>query len=167
MSILARNKQIINFTDVHIRLAAMSDAVILWQWANDPVTRMNSLNRKPIPWEVHEGWYAKKLTSPDCRVWIMELAKMAIAQIRYDRVSADTAQISLSVAPRMRGRGVGTLILTMTLPMVTRELRVKWVQGIVVTENKASQRAFEKAFFKITKRQLIDNRECLVFQRCA
>jgi RimJ/RimL family protein N-acetyltransferase len=128
---------------------------------------MNSFNSKAIPWDVHEGWYAKKLTSPDCRVWIMELGRMPIGQIRYERISADTAEISLSVAPLMRGRGLGTLLLNMTLPMAAGELRVKWVRGIALSGNKASQRAFVKASFTMTERQLIDNRECLVFQRRA
>jgi RimJ/RimL family protein N-acetyltransferase len=151
--------------DIRIRRAAADDAELLWQWANEPVTRANSLNSKPISWDVHQGWYAQKLRSKDCRLWIMEYKELPIAQIRYDRISADAAQISLSVARQMRGRGLGTLLLKLTLPMAAGELRVSWLRAVAVCENKASQRAFEKASFTLAERQLIDNRECLVFQR--
>jgi RimJ/RimL family protein N-acetyltransferase len=159
------DKHIDNVADVNIRLAAISDALLLWRWANDPVTRTNSFNSQPISWDVHQSWYANKLKAPDCRIWIMELGRMPIAQIRYDRISADMAQISFSVAPLMRGRGLGTLLLEMTLPMAAGELRVKWVRGVALRENKASQRAFAKASFTMTEPQLIDSRECLLFQR--
>ena len=95
----------------------------------------------------------------------MERGELPIAQIRYDRISADTAEISLSVASLMRGKGMGNLLLEMTWPMAAGDLRVKWARGVALSENKASQRAFEKASFIIAERELIDNRECLVFQR--
>jgi RimJ/RimL family protein N-acetyltransferase len=165
MSSLAQKEPIDHPADIRIRHAAMADASLLWQWANDLVTRANSLNSEPIPWAVHQNWYAKKLASKDCRLWIMERGEFPVGQIRYDRISADGAEISLSVAPPMRGRGLGTLLLKMTLPLVACELGVNWVRGIALCENTASHRAFEKASFTVAERRLIDDRECLVFQR--
>ena len=165
MSSPEQKEQINRFADLRIRRAVMHDAPLVWQWANEPVTRANSFNNKPIPWEVHQSWYAQKLASPDCRLWIMERGELPIGQIRYDRIDADVAQISLSVAPQMRGKGIGTLLLKMTFPMAACDLRVKWVRGVALSENKASQRAFEKASFTMAERRLIDDCECLVFQR--
>jgi UDP-2,4-diacetamido-2,4,6-trideoxy-beta-L-altropyranose hydrolase len=165
MSFSEPREQMDHPADIRIRQAAVDDAALLWQWANEPGTRANSLNSKPISWDVHQDWYAQKLRSTDCRLWIMEHKELAIAQIRYDRISADEAQISLSVARQMRGKGVGSLLLKMTLPMAARELRVASMRAIALSENKASRRVFEKASFTIAERQLIDHRECLVLQR--
>lgn len=148
-----------------LRPAAYHDAALVWEWAIDPVTRANSFNSETISWEVHQSWYAKKLASPDCRLWIIELEQIPVGQIRYDRISADKAQISFSVAPRVRGRGVGTLLLETTPPMAARELGVKWVEGIALSENQASQRAFAKARFMVAEHKCIAKRECVIFQR--
>ncbi|MGH7931135.1 MAG: GNAT family N-acetyltransferase, partial [Candidatus Binatia bacterium] len=121
MPILSQNKGIQTLGNISVRLALVHDASLLWQWANDPVTRSNSFNTERISWEVHRSWYEKKLTSPDCRLWIMELENLPVGQIRYDRIKADTAQISFSVAPFVRSRGLGTLLLEMTPPMAVSE----------------------------------------------
>jgi RimJ/RimL family protein N-acetyltransferase len=165
MSFLEQKEPMHPTGDIRIRRAAVQDAELLWRWANEPETRANSLNSKPISWDVHQHWYAQKLAAEDCRLWIMEQQELPVAQIRYDRITADAAQISLSVAPQMRGRGIGTLLLKMTLPMAAGELGVEWVRGIALSENQASRRAFEKASFTIAEQQLIDSRECLVFER--
>ena len=86
MSIVVQGKGIHSLGDVNIRLAEIHDALLLWKWANDPITRRNSFNSEPIPWNMHQNWYVKKLLSLDCRLWIMEFQKIAVGQIRYDRI---------------------------------------------------------------------------------
>jgi RimJ/RimL family protein N-acetyltransferase len=153
--------------ETSIRLAVLRDACLLWEWANDPMTRRNSFNPEPISWDRHQDWFATKLTSPDCRLWIMELEKTPVGQIRYDRISADTAQISFSVAPFVRGRGLGTLLLEKTRPMAARELGVNWVRGIALSDNQASRRAFARARFTVIEHQRIGNREYVLFNAAA
>ncbi|HEX9663464.1 MAG TPA: GNAT family N-acetyltransferase [Candidatus Binatia bacterium] len=165
MPIVAQRDDIQTFGAISLRLAVVDDAFLLWQWANDPMTRANSFNTEAISWDVHQNWYAKKLASPDCRLWIMELEQIPVGQIRYDRISADSAQISFSVAPVVRGRGLGTLLLELTAPMAARELGVRWMRGIAFSENQASQRAFAKARFTVAEHKRLANRECLVYQR--
>jgi RimJ/RimL family protein N-acetyltransferase len=95
----------------------------------------------------------------------MELRKMPAAQIRYDRTDMDLAQISFSVARAMRGRGLGTSLVRLTLPLAARELELKKVTAMVLAANKASQRVFTKTGFSIKDQQIINGRECLVYQR--
>ena len=149
--------------EITIRRALLADAGLLWQWANDRLTRTNSFNIEPISWEMHQNWLVEKLASLDCRLWIMELDKIAVGQIRYDRTSAQTAQISFSVAPSVRGRGLGTLLLEKTAPMAARELGVNCLFGIALSDNQASQRAFVKARFTATECRRVANRECVIF----
>jgi RimJ/RimL family protein N-acetyltransferase len=160
---IAPGKDIQPLGGINIRSATGDDACLLWHWANDPVTRSNSFSTEPIAWDAHQQWYGKKLGSLDCRLWVMELEKIPVAQIRYERISPDTAEISFSVAAHMRGRGLGTLLLEMTTPMASRELGIKWVRGIALRDNHASQRAFAKACFAVTGHHRIANRECVVF----
>jgi len=150
---------------VRLRVAQMEDAYLLWRWASDPITRANSFNRDAIPWDSHRKWYAEKLGSQDCRLWIIESDHTPAGQIRYDRVSAEIAQISLSLAPMYRGRGLGTWLLEVSPAMAARELNVERVRGIALNGNIASQRSFLKAGFTLKERTRIADRECLVFER--
>jgi RimJ/RimL family protein N-acetyltransferase len=165
MPIPARDKDIHAPGDIIIRLAVLDDVCLLWEWANDPITRVNSFNTEFISWNVHQSWYAKKMLSPESRHWIMELENTPAGQIRYDRLSADTAQVSFSVARVFRGRGLGTLLLKRTQPMAAEELAIKCVRGIALSHNLASHRTFVKAGFTAIERLRIASRECVVFQR--
>ena len=149
----------------HLRRAGFQDAELIWKWANDPSVRARSFHSEPIPLERHLKWYEKKLASPDTRLWILELNQIPVAQIRYDRIDIDSAEIGFSVAKEYRGRGLGTKTLIFTSYQACRELKVKRLKGVVFISNKASARAFIKAAFKCVGEQLISNKHSYVFVR--
>jgi RimJ/RimL family protein N-acetyltransferase len=148
-----------------LRLAANHDAALLWEWANDPVTRKNSFDPAAISWKAHAVWFAEKLASPDCRIWLLELAMIPVGQIRFECSGADTAQISFSVAQDYRGKRLGTLLLQATPSLAGRELGVSCAEGITFIENLASQRAFFKAGFTAVGPATIAGRDCMIFRR--
>ncbi len=131
-----------------VRPARTADARRLWQWANDPIVRVNSFNSKKIPWEEHRKWFRSKLGSPDSRFWILEHDQVPVAQVRYDRTNTRTAEIALSVAPQFQGLGIGTKALTLTIRTACKELRVQQIKAFVLSSNEASIRAFGKAGFE-------------------
>jgi RimJ/RimL family protein N-acetyltransferase len=146
-----------------IRRATLDDMFQVWTWANDPLTRANSFSTRRIPWETHVRWYRSKLAAPATRLWLLESDGLPVAQIRYDRRD-DCAEIGYTVAPGQRGRGYGTHILQMTAARACRELGVPTVRGLVMTENRASMRAFEKAGFTLAGRAVENEREFVVFE---
>lgn len=151
-----------------IRRAVVGDEMLLWQWANDPSTRRNSFSSAAISWDDHQAWCAKKFAAPDCRLWIMQVGDLPVAQIRYDRVVSDigaVAEISFSVAPGFRGLQLGTRLLAATVPLVVGELDVASVEGVALPGNEASYRAFLKAGFVAAEARRIDGRLCTVFRR--
>jgi RimJ/RimL family protein N-acetyltransferase len=151
--------------DYRIRRARDDDTFLLWLWANDPQTRKNSFKSEPIAWSTHKAWCSRSLSSPNSRIWILEHSYLPIGQIRYERVSAETAQISFCVAPRFRGKGVGTRLLQSTIHLAGRELGVHCVQGVTFLDNRASRGAFLKARFQVIEEKAIGGRACLIFQR--
>jgi RimJ/RimL family protein N-acetyltransferase len=151
--------------DLQIRPAKDDDAECLREWANDPVTRQNSFDTEPISWKTHQTWYAARLSSPDTRMWILELRGQPVGQIRYDRTDVDTAQISFSIAPKFRGRSLGTNLLCLSLDLAGRELRVRWAEGIVFQENRGSINAFVKSGFELVEKKTIAGHASLVFRR--
>lgn len=155
----------INSSDVQLRPANKDDAYCLWEWANDPVTRRNSFNPEPIPWATHKAWYAARLASPDTRLWILELNRVPVGQIRYDRTDAGTAQISFSVAPDSRRRNLGTQLLRLSADLAGRELGVRRVEGVTFEGNLGSINAFVKAGFELAEQREIAGHGCLIFRR--
>src|SRR5258706_3099130 len=83
---MAERQRFVAGGDLRIRLASYDDALLLWQWANDPVARQNSFNSAAIAWDDHEAWYREKLASRNCRNWILEIGDLPVGQIRYDRL---------------------------------------------------------------------------------
>jgi RimJ/RimL family protein N-acetyltransferase len=148
-----------------VRLAQENDGFLLWLWVNDPETRKNSFAPQPIAWWTHEQWYSRILKSHDCRIWILEYRHVPVGQIRYERVDAETAQISFSVEPRFRGKGMGTRLLDLTVGLAGRELGVGCAQGITFADNEPSRQAFLRANFSMIEERTINGRACLVFQR--
>ncbi len=147
------------------RRADPEDARLLWKWANDPMVRANSFNSNAIPLNEHMEWYTAKLNSQDTRIWILELAQAPVAQIRYDRVDAHTAEISFSVAPHCRGQGIGTRALMLTRVPACEELGVQRLVGVMLSSNQSSIRAFTKAGFKCTEQKLIRQKPSSIFLR--
>ena len=151
-----------------IRRAGVDDALLLWQWANDPLTRRNSFSRAAISWDDHQAWCAKQFAAPDCRLWIMQIGDLPVAQIRYDRVVSDmgvAAEISFSVAPGFRGLQLGTRLLEATAPLATGELAADSIQAVALQGNEASRRVFLKAGFVAAEARRPDGRLCMIFRR--
>ena len=150
---------------LRIRLATMLDAVALWQLANDPNMRMNAFNPDPILFDHHVEWLKGKLTSHDTRIWLLELDGSIVAQVRYDRVDLDTAEIDFTVVPALRGKGLGTKTLTLTCHAACVELGVKHLVGLAFDSNLSSARAFMKAGFKlINKGEQVRGHSCSIFE---
>jgi len=149
---------------LRLRAASQEDVLLLWQWANDPVTRRNSFVPEPISWAVQEAWYEEKIASPDTRFWILECRHVPVGQIRYDRIDADTAQINFSVAPAYRGRSFDTQLLRLSADLAGRELGVRTVEAISPTQNFASNHAFLSAGFEVIEEKRIAGRDWFLFR---
>jgi UDP-2,4-diacetamido-2,4,6-trideoxy-beta-L-altropyranose hydrolase len=150
---------------LQLRAASQEDALLLWQWVNETATRHNSFTAEPISWISHQAWYAAKLTSPGTRLWILELQKVPVGQICYDRTDCETARISFSIAPAYRGMGLGTQLLSLSADRAGRELKVDTVEAISFAENRASNHAFLKAGFDVVEEKYVAGRRCFIFRR--
>jgi len=163
---MAERRRFLASDDFYLRSAREGDRLLLWQWANDASVRRNSFHGGFIDWQAHEKWCAEKFSSADCRVWIMHIGALPVGQIRYERISADTAEISFSIARGFRGRQLGTRLLEASAEKAARELGVGRLQGAVKLDNEASRRAFLKAGFE-GRRECVEGEACWVFRRSA
>jgi len=145
------------------RLATGQDAVPIWEWRNDPVTRQNSLGTDGVQWEEHQSWLKRQLTDPAVRLYMLDDQEHGpVAQVRYVRHDESCAEVHITVAPAVRGRGVGTRALRLTLPLAMWSLQVSRVTALIKADNKASLRAFGGAGFVVEQEREFRGSRCVV-----
>jgi RimJ/RimL family protein N-acetyltransferase len=88
----------------------MADAPLLHAWRNDPQTRRASRRSDVVPWAEHEAWLVHVIASLDRVIRVAEEDGRAVGVVRADR-SATGCELSWTVAPEARGRGIGQRML--------------------------------------------------------
>lgn len=131
---------------LEVRDAARTDAVVLWAWRNDHSVRRASFHGDWISWDAHCAWLAARLDDPSSRLYVVELDGLPAAQVRFD-LDGDAAEISVSVAPAARGRGVGTAAVRQACLRVAGDTGIRSIVARVKNDNMTSLRLFEKAGF--------------------
>ena len=133
------------------RPANERDEELLLEWANDPATRRNAFTKARISPEGHKAWLQARLNDGGCRMLILETAdKIPVGQVRFDKEDQAWA-ISYSVAPLLRGRGLGAKILDMALSSLASESLNGSILARVKPANLASRRIFEKLGFALVR----------------
>jgi UDP-2,4-diacetamido-2,4,6-trideoxy-beta-L-altropyranose hydrolase len=131
-----------------IRPALPEDARSVWNWRSDPVARAMSVNDQAIPWETHRIWFEDRLASPDTVMLIGSVSDQAIGVLRFDRCG-DAAEVSIAIAPERRGQGWGRFLLRRGCEMIERKGFARALEALIRPENKASQRLFAAAGFRL------------------
>lgn len=133
---------------VFLRRAQMEDMDLIYEWANDPVTRANSFQQETIPYEVHQQWFQGVMQDPKVILYILMDEQIPVGQIRI-RVEGDTGEISYSIAPEHRGKGYGRKLLSLAEESIRRDAAsVKKLIARVKPENAVSGYLFETEGFR-------------------
>lgn len=133
---------------LHVRRAHAGDERQLLVWANDPVTRRNAFSTAPISAETHHRWFHGRLANPASRLFIVESGNgVALGQVRFD-LDEGNWRIDYSLAPMLRGRGLGRPLLEAALTMLASERAGDAVIGEVKMINVPSRRVFESLGFR-------------------
>ena len=142
---------------VRVRPATEHDAVLLHTWRNDPVVRSLSRSTDPIPLEAHAAWLRASLAAPDRHLLVVETAgpeATPVGTTRYDLLpglptdpdgSRARWEVSITVAPEMRGRGLGSATLQASDAWLTAtEPNAREIEAWVRSTNDGSRRLFER-----------------------
>lgn len=127
-----------------VRDAGAADAQILFDWRNDETTRGNSRTHGPLRWEDHRSWLDRVLADEDRQLLIIEQDESPVATVRWDRRAGTDWEVSLTVAPEQRGRGLAAGVLAAGEEALRVERPHRLLAGIHV-DNRASIRLFERA----------------------
>lgn len=127
--------------DLRLRPATVADAALLLEWRNDEATRLASHNTGVVTPEDHARWLDALLRDPSRRLFIAEVNGDPVGSVRADR-DPDGAchELSWTVAPATRGRGMGVRMVQLLLAEVSGPVRAEVKPG-----NQASVRIAEAA----------------------
>ncbi|WP_063707824.1 GNAT family N-acetyltransferase [Bradyrhizobium centrolobii] len=125
-------------SDFRIRPATKDDARRLFEWRNDESTRTMSKNKDVVEWDEHLGWLDRRLKMNKPGLFIFELDGEPVATFRVDG-----EDVSYTVAPEHRNRGVAKLMLN--------EVRARFgcLRAHVYSDNEPSIRAARRAGFEV------------------
>lgn len=146
------------FTDpLRPRPATEADAALLMAWRNDPETLQWSVVAQPVAERQHLEWLRCVLADPTRRLRVVEYEdrphpdylpppESPVGTYRLDFVGTDTVEVSLTVAPEWRGRGLATYVIRRASAEAV-SLGASSVLARVHAGNVRSLRAFERAGF--------------------
>ena len=114
---------------LNIVSANLSHSKDIWRWRNDPITRSFSKNTNEVSWEDHDSWFRKSLTNPNRYLYIGVSAtpeyEESIGIVSFDIFSSypEHSKVSINIAPRVRGKRFGYLLLKEGTENFAREIK--------------------------------------------
>ncbi|WP_181773491.1 GNAT family N-acetyltransferase [Amycolatopsis pittospori] len=132
------------------REATEADAGLLLEWRNDPRTRQASRSSGVVALDEHSAWLRGVLESPERVLYVVELDGSPVGTVRFDREDEGVWEISITVAPESRGRGLSGAVLAEGERAFTAGHRVRMVLAAVHQDNAASAALFDRAGYTET-----------------
>lgn len=96
---------------VAVRPATLDDAGLMHRWRNDSATRRVSRTSQDIGWDDHLAWTGRVLADRERHLMIGKVGDRPIGVIRFDRLDAHRAEVSLYLDPALHGLGLGRAML--------------------------------------------------------
>ena len=130
-----------------IENATMAECRFVYDVAVEPSVRRMSTRPGAFSFEEHQRWYAERLSDSATLFLTGSNGHDHVGYVRYKR-DGRTAEVSIAVASRHRGRGYGTELLRLSDDRAFGALGVDTIIALVLPENAASRRAFTQAGYE-------------------
>ena len=131
--------------NLSLRPASLEDAQMLLKWRNDKVTRMASHTTEEIKLEKHIEWLRAVLKNKNRYLYIAEENGISVGTVRAD-YDNDTYELSWTVSPHARGKGVGKRMVSLLVNRIKKPIRAEVKKG-----NEASSKIAEFSGMKFLK----------------
>lgn len=135
---------------ITFRNATINDARLLFVWRNDPITRLSSHNSDEIFFDSHVSWLNATLANPMRQLFIAEEDGKPVGTVRVDREQDGSAELSWTVAPEARGRGIAKKMVQMVADEVSETCSVR---AEVKKGNESSVKVAEAARMQISNQE--------------
>ncbi|GAA5095581.1 hypothetical protein GCM10025760_28090 [Microbacterium yannicii] len=130
---------------LELRPAAMRDAGRLYAWRNDPLVRRQSRHIEAVRWPEHLSWLRRSLDRPERRLYVANRGG-PVGTVRLDATAPGEWEVSATVAPHQRGRGIGSQMIDRALTTLARD-GGRTVTAELRHDNDSSRALFRRSGF--------------------
>lgn len=122
---------------MRLRPATTNDVELLLEWRNDPATRRFSIRTDKVKRAEHISWLGSVIDSTDRQLLIAEEQGIPVGTVRTDLCDG-IYQLSWTVAPDARGRGLGKEMVAMIAHKITAPIQARVrsdnISSVVIAE---------------------------------
>ena len=133
-----------------LRPATADDWEMLLDWRNDPVTRESSIDTGVVSEDGHRAWLAASIASDDRHLFVVEVDGEPVGTTRLDRRTGGW-EISITVAPDQRGKGLGGVMLDVTTEWFDENIGDDVILSTIKPSNPASLALFAKKGYEVVR----------------
>ncbi len=130
-----------------LRPAKISDAELLYNWRNDPLTRQFSHHQEEIDFNAHYAWLKNSLHNENRKIHIVYIDIEPVGTVRED-FSDGITELSWTVNPDFRGKGIGEAMVSFVANRIKNPIKAE-----VKESNTASKRIAEACGMRLEKTQ--------------
>lgn len=109
---------------ITLRPVVSDDSELLHAWRNDPATRAASHNTALVTTDEHKHWLSKQLANPNLVFCIAEHNEIPAGTVRAEHCD-DVWELSWTVAPDARGKGIAKAMVATMAQMLSGALRAE------------------------------------------
>ncbi len=139
--------------DLRARPAAEEDAFVLLRWRNDPAVRAVSRSTGLVAWRDHLTWLRAVLGDVNRTLVVVTAGDRPVGTARFDQNGPAQWEVSITLAPEARGRGLAGPVLATAEADFSRVRGAATLLAAVLPENLPSQRLFARAGYRSTGRR--------------
>ncbi|MFA4870245.1 MAG: GNAT family N-acetyltransferase [Pedobacter sp.] len=138
------------------RKANLGDIDLLFNWANDPLARINSYQKNEITYIDHVEWFNKQILDVNNHFYIfLDEDGVAVGQVRINAGNQENAVISLQVDVDFRGKGYAKEMIEMASNDFLETNKGVQLLAYIFKTNEASYKSFKKAGFELLKEEIV------------
>ncbi|MDO8584835.1 MAG: GNAT family N-acetyltransferase [bacterium] len=148
---------------IRVRRAEERDKDFLFQLRNEDSVRAQSWHTERVDASTHDAWFKSSLRNPKRVLYVVEADGTSAGQVRFDvDDGGESAEVSVSVTERFRGKGIGSEALRSAGQSLFKDFpNIKKIFAHIKTDNFASVKTFQKAGYE--NRGIVDyeGHECI------
>jgi RimJ/RimL family protein N-acetyltransferase len=133
---------------ITVRQATLSDAELLFQWRNDPLTIAGSRSGKGVEWASHVHWLSDQLLREDRTFLIGMCDNVSCGLVWFSLNGGGVWETSVSLDNGFRGRGVATKLLLSAIKWMTDCKDANAFSTEIGDDNLAAIRMYERCGFR-------------------
>lgn len=138
--------------DLELIPVSKAHSSFIWRWRNDQVSRKMFKNQSFITWKDHKEWFERSLHNAKRIMYLGIREGIPVGIIRFDisNNKIDECFISINIAPKYRGAGIGKLMLKKSiLFLINSDKKISVFKAEVKIKNYKSHKLFLNCGFKI------------------